>query len=239
MNKRIDIHGAVVLITGAGQGIGFALLEEALRRGAIPIAVEFNPEDSKKLENLIAGRGEVHIADVRSLTAMTQIAKATISRFGGIDIVIANAGIERVGLIQDMSADAFDAVIETNLLGVYRTLKPTIDSVIERKGYLLAISSIAALIPFPLAAAYSTSKARVDMLMRTLRMELSGTGATVGCAYFGFVQTAMADRIFSHPVISKAVNRLPSLLLGIKPLPKVDYIAKKIFNGIEPGKREL
>ncbi|MDC9567263.1 SDR family NAD(P)-dependent oxidoreductase, partial [Pseudoalteromonas sp. GAB2316C] len=193
------------------------LLKEALKRGATPIAVEFNPGAKDDLERLIGERGQVHIADVRHRDAMEKVAQAAINEFGGIDVVIANAGIECVGLTQDMPAEDFEAVVETNLLGVYRTIKPTLNSIAERGGHVLAVSSIGALLPFTFASAYGTSKSGVDMLMRILRMELSGVGATAGCAYFGFVQTPMANNLFSNPVVEKAVGRMPSRFVGLKP----------------------
>ncbi|MEO0343416.1 MAG: SDR family NAD(P)-dependent oxidoreductase [Pseudomonadota bacterium] len=233
MARRLKINGAVVLVTGAGQGIGRELIAEILRRGGHPIAVEFNPAFENDLSAEIGDTGAVHIADVRDSGAMTLIVGQTIEVFGGVDVVIANAGVERVAPTVDMPADTFETVLETNIQGVYRTVKPALDSVIARKGHVLALASIAALIPFPMAAPYSTSKAAVDMMMRVLRMELTGTGATAGAGYFGFVQTEMADRIFSEPAVAKAVNRLPAVPLGIKPLPSAARVAAKILDGAE------
>ena len=233
MRRRLDLSGAIVLITGAGQGIGREIVLETLRRGGIAVAVEINPESARKIETEIGGQGTVHIADVCDAAAMAAVARDTIQRYGGIDVVIANAGIERVAPVQDMDPADFEAVIETNIMGVYRTIKPALDSVIARNGHVIAISSVAGLIPFPLAAAYSASKAAVDMMMRVIRMELSGTGASAGAAYFGFVQTRMADRIFSDPVIARAIARIPSRLLGIRPLPTPHQVAVIILNGAE------
>jgi len=233
MRRRLDLSGAIVLITGAGQGIGREIVLETLRRGGITVAVEINSESANKIEAEIGGQGTVHIADVCDAAAMAAVARDTIQRYGGIDVVIANAGIERVAPVQDMDPADFEAVIETNIMGVYRTIKPALDSVIARNGHVIAISSVAGLIPFPLAIAYSASKAAVDMMMRVIRMELSGTGASAGAAYFGFVQTRMADRIFSDPVIARAVARIPSRLLGIRPLPTPHQVAVIILNGAE------
>ena len=233
MRRRLDLSGAIVLITGAGQGIGREIVLETLRRGGIAVAVEINSESANKIEAEIGGQGTVHIADVCDAAAMAAVARDTIQRYGGIDVVIANAGIERVAPVQDMDPADFEAVIETNIMGVYRTIKPALDSVIARNGHVVAISSVAGLIPFPLAIAYSASKAAVDMMMRVIRMELSGTGASAGAAYFGFVQTRMADRIFSDPVIARAIARIPSRLLGIRPLPTPHQVAVIILNGAE------
>lgn len=233
MNQKLSLSDKVVLVTGAGQGIGRALIREALHRGAVPVGVERDPERAAALEADIGQRGAVFVGNVSDMEAMQEIVSQTVKRFGGIDVVIANAGIERVATFQDMPPAMFEEVLETNLLGVYRTIQPTLESVMSRKGHITAISSIAGLVPFPLAAAYSTSKSAVDMLMRVLRMELTGTGTTVGTAYFGFVQTAMSDRIFNDPITRQAIERLPSRLLGITPLPTAERTAELILDGVE------
>jgi len=239
MEKRLKIDGAVVLITGAGHGIGLAILRETIRRGGIPVAVDHNPEATAALKSLVGEKGTLHQADVCDAHAMETVVQETCSRFGGIDIIIANAGIERIDPIEDMAADAFESVIETNLLGVYRTLKPALKSVVKRKGHIVALSSISALIPFPLAAAYSTSKAGVAMLMRVLRMELNGTGATAGVCFFGFVETQMANRIFSEKLLVRALNRFHAPLLGTWPQLTPEHAATKVLDGIEKRKARI
>ena len=229
---RIKLKDKVLVVTGAAQGIGRAVAMAAADQGAIVIAIDAAPAAQEALRGQIGPRGEVHIADVRDRAAMQAVMDQLIARFGGIDVVIANAGIERVAPMVDMDPQDFMAVIDVNITGVYNTVQPALASVIARRGHVMAISSVAGLIPFPLAVAYSTSKAAVDMMMRVLRMELSGTGATAGAAYFGFVQTEMANRIFSDAVVRQVVDRLPSRLLGVKPLPRTDRIARLILRGV-------
>ncbi|WP_349540100.1 SDR family NAD(P)-dependent oxidoreductase [Sagittula sp. NFXS13] len=228
-----------MLVTGAGQGIGLAITKEALGQGAIVAAVDVDAMHEAALRDVIAGRGSVYTADVRDADRMTEIVSQICETHGGIDIVIANAGIERVAPIADMDPEFFRTVLDVNIHGVYNTIQPALNSVIERGGHVLAISSIAGLIPFPLATAYSTSKAAVDMMMRVVRMELTGTGATAGAGYFGFVQTQMADRIFSNPATAKAVDRLPSRLLGVKPLPTAEAVARLILKGISKRRSRI
>lgn len=136
--RKLEIRGTVVLITGAGKGIGRALVDEILQRGGRPIAVEFDPKLVDELTSAIGTVGAVHIADVRDAQAMEAVAAQTIEQFGGIDIVVANAGIERVAPTVDMPGTTFETVLATNIQGVYRTLKPALGSVIARKGHVLA-----------------------------------------------------------------------------------------------------
>ena len=239
MARKLSLSGAVVLITGAGQGIGLEMTREALRRGATPIAVDMNGDLVAALNSELQGRGSAHTADVCDSDAMNRIVADAIETHGRIDVVIANAGIERLDPTPDMPRETFEMVINVNVLGVYRTLKPALDSVIENKGHILGVSSLAGLVPFPIGTAYSASKAGVDMMMRALRMELTGTGATAGAAYFGFVKTDMAGRVFSQKPLADALNRLPQRLLGAGPNPTPEAVARRVLDGVERRKQRV
>jgi NAD(P)-dependent dehydrogenase (short-subunit alcohol dehydrogenase family) len=121
-------------------------------------------------------------------------------------------------------------VIEVNLLGVYRTLQPAIDPVVERGGHLIAVSSAAATMASPLIVAYGASKAGVASLMRGLRAELLGTGATAGAAFFGLIETSMIERARAHPAFQHGSGRMPSWALRTLP-PQA--AARAIADGIE------
>lgn len=119
------------------------------------------------------------------------------------------------------------------MLGVYRTLQPCLAPIIASGGHLVAVSSLAALLPFPYGAAYAASKSAVDMLMRILRLELLDSGATAGAAYFGFVMSDMGQRVTSHPGVETLSGRLPARLLGMAPYLPVHEVARRFMDGIE------
>lgn len=239
MAAPLRIGESIVLITGAGKGIGLELVRGALRRGGVPIAVEMDPALLAGLRAEVGAAGSVHQADVRDAAAMARIVEDTVARYGKLNVVIANAGIERIDPVWSMPAETFEEVIEINVLGAYRTLRPAFEPIIRSGGHMLTISSISALIPFPLGCAYGTSKAAVDMMMRIIRMELMGTGATAGAAYFGIVQTDMGDRVHNNPVINATSNRMPTRLLGVTPTPKAEVAAKAILDGVERRKARI
>lgn len=239
MARPLDIKDRVVLVTGGGKGIGLELVRGVLRRGGTPVAVEVDPALAETLQAELGPRGAVHVADVRDADAMARIVDETVAAQGRLDIVIANAGIEKIDPIWSMPNDVFEDVIEINVLGAYRTLKPAFEPVIRSGGHLLTIASIAALIPFPLGCAYGTSKAAVDMMMRIIRMELSGTGATAGAAYFGIVQTDMGDRVHNHPVVNATTGRLPTRLIGVTPTPTAEVAAETLLRGVERRKARV
>lgn len=231
---KLSFSGAVVLITGAANGIGRAMAKEAIHRGAIVIAVDL---DETGLDSLKATSPEdqlvTHVASSTNLAQVQEIVSDTLQRFHKLDVAIANAGIEKIHPTWSMPVEDFEAVINVNVLGVYRTLQPCFKPIIESGGHMLAVSSIAGLLPFPFGAAYSSSKAAVDMLMRILRMELLATNATAGAAYFGFISSDMGDRVTSHPGV-KAISRwLPRRLLGLTPILPPDVAARRVMNSIE------
>ncbi|NQY59473.1 SDR family NAD(P)-dependent oxidoreductase, partial [Cognatishimia sp.] len=150
MARRIDLNGSIVLITGAGAGIGRALTEEALRRDAHVVAIE---RDAEVLETLEGARLTKHCADVCDGARVHEIVAQTLADHGRLDVAIANAGIEKIDPIWAQDPKAFEAVINVNVLGVYRTLQPCLAPIIASGGHLCAMSSIAGIIPFPFGAA--------------------------------------------------------------------------------------
>ena len=133
-------------------------------------------------------------------------------RFGGLDVAIANAGIHIEGALATMDPEKVERVLEVNLLGVWRTDRAVLSHVIERRGYLLNISSLSALVNVPLMGPYAASKAGVEALTNVLRMELASTGARVGCAYFGFIDTDLVRDAFAAPSARLMRQSLPSFV---------------------------
>jgi short-subunit dehydrogenase len=105
--------------------------------------------------------------------------------------VIANAGIGAVGLARSMDPDAFERVIEVNLLGAWRTVRACLPHVVERRGYVLVVASLAAVVHTPGMSAYAASKAGVEAFADALRVEVRPLGVDVGVAYFNWIDTDM------------------------------------------------
>jgi NAD(P)-dependent dehydrogenase (short-subunit alcohol dehydrogenase family) len=171
------------------------------------------------------------VADVTDPAALDAAVAATVERFGGIDVTVAGAGIVGTAApVQSIDPADFECVLEVNLLGVWRTLRANLPHVVERRGYLLPIASIAAALPSPLLNAYGVSKAGVEALARALRMELAHTGTRVGVAYFGIIDTDLVREATSQPAIARTRAMLPRLV--DRPLP-VGAAGRAIVRGIE------
>jgi NAD(P)-dependent dehydrogenase (short-subunit alcohol dehydrogenase family) len=237
---RYELDGRVVLITGAASGIG---LETARRLSTLGTSLALIDRDTDALEGAaveIAGNGtsvEPFVADVTDRDSIESAIAAARKRFGGVDVVVAGAGISGTPRPStDLPLDEFERVIDTNLLGVWRTLQPLLGDVIERKGYVLPIASLAAAVPTPLIAAYGASKAGVHSIGRTLRFELAHTGAKVGVGYFSVIDTPMTEAAYSEPVVERSLKSLPRALS--RPAP-VGAAAAAIVRGIERRSRRV
>lgn len=233
MNRRprYSIEGKTVLITGAARGIGAHTARRLHDRGANVSLVGIEPDLLAELtEELGQGAAYFH-ADVTDTTDLVRAAEGTARTFGGIDVVIANAGIAPpTTTVAAIESPEFERTLEVNLLGVWRTVHATLPYVIERRGHVTLIASIYAFLNGSLNASYAVSKAGVEQLGRALRVELADTGATAGIAYFGFVETDMVRSAFAQPTAAALRSALPAFISKPMPLP---YAVDKLIDGIE------
>ena len=124
-----------------------------------------------------------------------------MTEFGGLDIVVANAGIAQpIRPSRRVDPKAFDRVLDVNLHGVVHTVRQALPHVIERRGHVLVIASVYAFLNGAMQSSYAMSKAAVEQLGRALRVELAPHGASAGVGYFGFVDTAMVRGAFEDPI---------------------------------------
>lgn len=197
-----DLVGRRVLITGAARGIGAALARDLAARGARVSVVGLEEERLEALCAELEGAtatgdratppGTRHAwfsADVRDLDAVRAAVDGTVARFGGLDVVVANAGIVNLGTVAGSPTEDLLRTIDVNLQGVVRTVGAALQSIIDARGHVLVVSSASALGPTAGMAAYTASKAGVEAFADALSQELRPTGATVGCAYLSWVDT--------------------------------------------------
>jgi NAD(P)-dependent dehydrogenase (short-subunit alcohol dehydrogenase family) len=189
--ERYELSGKAVLVTGAARGIGAETARHLARKGARVSLVGLEPE---LLERVAAdcGPGAVWFeADVLDVDALQRAVDGTVQALGGIDVAMANAGIATGGTIRHADLAGLERILEVNLIGAIRTLKLCLPHVVERRGYLLQVASVAAIGAPPGLAAYAASKAGVEAFANSLRMELSFLGVDVGVAYYSWIDTEM------------------------------------------------
>jgi NAD(P)-dependent dehydrogenase (short-subunit alcohol dehydrogenase family) len=191
MTNQRSVAGMRVLITGAARGIGAATAAELARRGARLSLVGLEPD---LLERNAKELGDQHMwveADVTDQSALDAAVAATVDRLGGIDVVIANAGVVNLGTMRTADPDEAARTIDVNLIGPYRTVAASVRHLADSRGYVLIVASVASFTPVPGGAAYAASKAGVESLSATLRLELAQYGITVGSIHPSWIDTDM------------------------------------------------
>jgi NAD(P)-dependent dehydrogenase (short-subunit alcohol dehydrogenase family) len=233
-----SVNGKVALVTGGANGVGAEVARRLHGKGAKLVLTDL---DEGKLKEAATALGEDRVvtvvADVRDLAAMeTAVAKGT-QRFGGIDIVIANAGIATAGSVLGVDPQAFKTLIDVNVVGVFHTVRAALPSVIERRGYVLVVSSAAAYAAAAGMAPYDASKAAVEHFANALRMEVAHHGVDVGSAHMLWIDTPMVrEGKADSPAFREMLSRLPW------PLGKTTSVEKcgEVFvKGIEARKRQI
>lgn len=191
----------VIVITGATGGLGRAAAQALRDKGAKLALLDLNLDS---LNAMVASLGGAEVAagwvaDVRSLDSLESALKEAAGHFGGIDVVVAGAGVSSVVALEHNDLAAFERTIDINLNGVARTFRAALPHVKARQGYLLAISSMAAFVHSPLNTAYTASKAGVWAMCDSLRLELRQHGIGVGSFHPTFFQTPMMEEVIDGP----------------------------------------
>jgi len=212
---RMALADRVVLVTGGARGIGLATAAAARARGAVVALLDVDGAAAERRAAEMGGGSLGLPADVTDLQGLQAAVAEVAERLGGIDVLIANAGIGPwTTTVGAGDRDHQRRVLDVNLHGVWHTMWAAADQVVERRGHIVVISSIAAFFLTPGWAAYAASKAAVEQLARSMRVELAPTGTTVGVAHFGLVDTELVRQFEADP-ISVAMERLaPSAVSG-------------------------
>jgi NAD(P)-dependent dehydrogenase (short-subunit alcohol dehydrogenase family) len=224
------MSGQRVLITGAARGIGAALAEKLASRGDRLALVGLEPD---KLAAVAERCGEgtfVAECDVSDREQVTGTVDAAAEALGGLDVVVANAGIATAGPLRLQEPRSWERVIEVNLLGVMYTDRAALPHLERSRGYLLNVASAAAVAHGPGMSAYCSAKAGVEAMTDCLRVEMHPFGVDVGVAYFLFLDTDMVrDAEREMPQMDRARERLPSAFARTYPLPPaVDEVVAAI-----------
>lgn len=214
------LRGQRVLITGAARGIGAALAERLASHGARLALVGLEPEAMEAVARRCGDATFVAECDVSSSAAVAQVVDTAAVALGGLDVVVANAGIAAGGPLRSQDLRSWERVIEINLLGVMYTDRAALPHLEGSRGYVLNIASSAAAIRAPGMSAYCAAKAGVEALSDCLRIEMRPLGVDVGVAYFLFLDTDMVnDAERESPTLRRVKAESPSPLARTYPLP--------------------
>lgn len=227
---QLNVNERVVFVTGAARGLGAEVARQAYARGAYVALVGRRMGPLQELAATLGERAAAFEADVTDFDALRRAAADTVATFGGIDVVVANAGVAPPSnTVADIAPEEFERTVEVDLLGQWRTVRATVPALIERRGHILFVGSIFAFFNGVLAAPYAISKAGVEQLARALRVELAPHEVTTGIAYLGFIDTDLAADVFAQPRASRARQAIPSFVT--RPMPVADA-ARVVLDGI-------
>ncbi len=186
---------ASALVTGAGRGIGRAIALALAREGAAVTVLSRTASDLDALVTTIAkagGRALAFAADVRSPAACEQAVAAAVGRFGGLQILVNNAGVGHFANVLETSDEDWSAVIETNLSAPFRLTRAALPHLMQRGGHVIMISSLAGSNANPGMAAYCASKAALDHFTKCLMLEVRQRGVKVSTIAPGSVETGFS-----------------------------------------------
>ncbi|WP_431233076.1 SDR family NAD(P)-dependent oxidoreductase [Mycolicibacterium psychrotolerans] len=229
---RYRLNGLTVAMTGSSGGLGSEVAKALLRRGARLALLDLDQATVGAQAQSLGARDVARgwVADVRDFEALETALASANEHFGRIDVVVANAGIETMAPMASLKPATFERIIDINLTGVWRTFRAALPYVTEQRGYLLAISSMAAFIHSPLQGAYTASKAGVWALCDSTRLEVRHLGVDVGSVHPTFFDTPMMDNVFADP----AGNRLwGGNQKGLWKMVSRDSVVDSIVTGIE------
>jgi len=184
----------IALVTGATRGIGAAIALQLAQQGHRVIGTATSDEGTAKISQALSAfpgcRGAT--LNVNDADAVTTLVDAIVNEFGGLQVLVNNAGITRDTLAMRMKDDDWDAVLDTNLKAVFRMSRAVMRPMMkQRYGRIISITSVVGASGNPGQANYAAAKAGVAGMTRALARELGSRGITVNCVAPGFIETDM------------------------------------------------
>jgi NAD(P)-dependent dehydrogenase (short-subunit alcohol dehydrogenase family) len=196
-----SVGGKVAFVTGAARGIGFETARLLHERGASVALADLDLEATQRAAESIGERTLALEADATDPDALEGAVAATVERFGGLDVAVANAGVAPpAATMRVIDPEVFERVVEIDLLGVWRTVRACLPEIAGRRGHIVVVASVYAFVNPVLAGPYAISKAGVEQMGRALRAELAPHGAGASVAYFGFIDTKMVRDTFEDSI---------------------------------------
>ena len=212
---NLDLNGKIALVTGASRGIGQAIADELMKCGAKVIGTATTEAGAKAIDERLKGNGGKGLAlNVTDPKACEDIINLLVKDFGGIDVLVNNAGITKDQLAMRMKSDEWADVIDTNLSAVFRLSQAVLRPMMKaRAGRIINITSIVGHMGNPGQANYAAAKAGVSGMTRALAREIGSRNITVNCVAPGFIDTDMT-RVLSEEQQNALKANIPLARLG-------------------------
>jgi 3-oxoacyl-[acyl-carrier protein] reductase len=216
----------LAVVTGAARGIGRAIVFELLKQGRLVAGLDIIEDQLKDLERAVQEAGfeaVTRCVDITQTGPFTQVLESLAADYGGIGILVNNAGITKDNLLIRMTDEEFDKVLAVNLRAAFVATRAAAKSMLRNKfGRIINISSVSGVMGNAGQANYSASKAALIGLAKTTARELAKKNVTANCIAPGFIDTEMARKL-SEPVIEAATQLIPMRRMGT-----VEEVAKAV-----------
>lgn len=212
------LEGKVAIVSGGGTGIGAATAALFRREGA---EVAITGRRAEPLEQVAAATGAVAIpGDTSSGAAVEAAIRSTIERFGGLDVVIANAGVGFGGAAGEVSDDDWERTLDVNLTGAMQLVRAALPHLVQRPGAaIVAVASVSGLVSTPRSAAYEVSKAGLLALVRSVALDYGPLGVRCNAVCPGWIRTEMGDRAVEEIAAERAITLDEAYALLNEPVP--------------------
>jgi NAD(P)-dependent dehydrogenase (short-subunit alcohol dehydrogenase family) len=205
------------LVTGGGSGIG-AAVARALSRDGFQVCVTGRRIDP--LEAVAEEIGGVAVAaDTTDPAAVEHAVATAVERFGGLDAVVCNAGSGASATVTEQTPERWESVIATNLTGTFLTCRAALPHLLETRGAVVTIASLAGLRAGPASAAYCASKAGVIQLTRCMALDHGAAGVRANCVCPGWIRTPMADEEMDELGARRGTDRDGAYALAVAEVP--------------------
>jgi NAD(P)-dependent dehydrogenase (short-subunit alcohol dehydrogenase family) len=224
------LDGKVAIVTGGASGLGLGTARALAARGARVVLLDIDEDAVTGAAASIGGDAMGLAADIADRAAVDAAVGRVVEHAGSVDVVVANAGIVGAGMVRSIEPDRWTRTIEVNVLGTFHTVQAVLPHLLASRGYLLLVASGFAAAPGPYTSAYAASKAAIESLGRSLRIELHHHGIDVGVAYYSFLDTPMVGAIEGDPAGMRARAAMPAPVRRTYPLE--DAVAATVV-GIE------
>jgi meso-butanediol dehydrogenase / (S,S)-butanediol dehydrogenase / diacetyl reductase len=207
----------VALVTGGGTGIGAAV---ARRLGADGYRIAVTGRRAGPIEQVAEDvDGLALVADTAVEADAGRVVAETVARFGGVDALVLNAGIGGAGSLLDADPEVFERVVRVNLTGAFLVARAAIPQLLERRGSIVSVASVAALRASPSSLAYNSSKAGLAMLTQCIALDHGAKGVRANCVCPGWVRTPMADEEMDELGSTLGADREQAYAAAVRDVP--------------------
>ncbi|KYK14554.1 MULTISPECIES: SDR family oxidoreductase [Streptomyces] len=228
---RKPLNGRVAVVTGAARGLGAAMAEVLVERGArVALLGREERTLARFRDALPTGASACWEADVTDDRGMHRAASEIRARLGPPSVVVANAGVAEGGPFLESDPAVWRRVVEVNLIGSAVTARAFLPDLITTRGYLLQVASLASMGAAPMMSAYCASKAGVESFAHALRAEVAHRQVGVGIAYINWTDTDMVRDADEHMVLRELRGHMPAPARKVFPAP---YVARRLVAAVE------